>query len=304
MTNLDLVSIALCTHNGGEYLKEQIDSIINQTYKNIELIAIDDCSTDNSYQVLQQYAKVDKRIKVYKNERNLGYNKNFEKACQLVTGEFIAISDHDDIWKADKIEKMMKLWTSSDIILVHSSYASFQDFNNINYKHQSLRKPFIGNDAREFFLDNHICGHNMMFKKKLFQLATPFPKHIYYDWWLSFVACCNGSINASNETLTFHRIHNKNVSGSLEANKKYWEFALNNIGILLNAPNISNETFAFGQRILSAFKILENKIFSFEVFSNILRNSSVLFNTKKRFLPYFSYLKNALKIATRSTKKY
>src|ERR1700744_3577317 len=93
-----LISVALCTYNGEKYIKEQLDSIINQTYTCIEVIIVDDGSTDSTYDIISDYALRDNRIKCFKNETNLGFNKNFEKAVSLTSGEYIAISDQDDIW--------------------------------------------------------------------------------------------------------------------------------------------------------------------------------------------------------------
>ena len=90
MNHKALVSIALCTYNGGAYLGEQLDSIVNQSYSPLELIAVDDCSTDNTLDILKEYAAKYPFIKVFVNPENLGYIRNFEKALQLCNGDFIA----------------------------------------------------------------------------------------------------------------------------------------------------------------------------------------------------------------------
>ena len=92
------ISIAMTTYNGEKYLAEQLDSILSQTHTDWELIICDDCSTDSTWQILQEYAQKDSRIKIYKNEQNLGFKKNFEKAIGLCTGDYIALSDQDDVW--------------------------------------------------------------------------------------------------------------------------------------------------------------------------------------------------------------
>ncbi len=98
-----LVSIAMTTYNGEKYLSAQLDSILNQTYKNLEIIICDDCSTDDTRQILTNYSKKDSRIKLFFNDKNLGYSKNFQKAISLCTGNFISLSDQDDIWIPEKI---------------------------------------------------------------------------------------------------------------------------------------------------------------------------------------------------------
>src|ERR1700761_5678732 len=96
-----LVSIALCTYNGEQFIDSQLDSILAQSYPNIEIIAVDDCSTDATWEVLQDYAQKDKRVRACRNEHNLGHTLNFQKAIALATGEYIALCDQDDIWVAD-----------------------------------------------------------------------------------------------------------------------------------------------------------------------------------------------------------
>ena len=74
---MEQIDILMATYNGEKYLREQIESILNQTYKNIRLIISDDCSTDQTREIIKQYEKKDSRIKVYLQEQNLGYLKNF-----------------------------------------------------------------------------------------------------------------------------------------------------------------------------------------------------------------------------------
>src|SRR4051812_38033424 len=102
---LPLISIALCTYNGERFVESQLLSLIKQTYLNLEIIIVDDCSTDNTLNIIAGYAAKDNRIKYWKNDLNLGFNQNFQKALSLTSGEFIAISDQDDIWHETKIEE-------------------------------------------------------------------------------------------------------------------------------------------------------------------------------------------------------
>src|SRR5690606_18169426 len=108
--------IALCTYNGGKYLIEQLDSLVKQDYPNIEIIIVDDCSKDTTLSILNSYSLHYPNIKIHVNENNLGYKKNFEKAIQLCNGEYIALSDQDDIWKLDKISKLINSIEKSVLI--------------------------------------------------------------------------------------------------------------------------------------------------------------------------------------------
>lgn len=97
----DLVDILLTTYNTNiEYLKKQLDSILNQTYKNINIIISDDSSSDNNVkELLKEYEKKDNRIKLYLQEKNLGYIKNFEFLLEKSTAGYISYSDHDRLKK-------------------------------------------------------------------------------------------------------------------------------------------------------------------------------------------------------------
>ena len=87
------VDVLLATYNGEKYLKEQIDSILNQTYQNINLIISDDNSNDSTRKILEEYKKIDNRIKTYLQDKNLGYIKNFEFLLTKVESNYYMLSD-------------------------------------------------------------------------------------------------------------------------------------------------------------------------------------------------------------------
>ena len=101
------VSVVMTTYNGEKYIREQLDSIIAQTYPIYELIIQDDGSTDRTVEICREYAKRYAFIHVYQNEHNLGCDKNFETAAMRATGDYVALSDQDDIWFKDKIAKQV-----------------------------------------------------------------------------------------------------------------------------------------------------------------------------------------------------
>ena len=107
-----LISVVMCTFNGSEFLKEQIDSLLNQTWKPIEIIISDDGSTDQTRSILLTY-KDHPDIQLFFQQQNLGPIKNVEFALGKTTGNFIAFSDQDDIWKPEKIESLYKTLNQS-----------------------------------------------------------------------------------------------------------------------------------------------------------------------------------------------
>ena len=126
-----LVSVIMTTYNGEQYLGAQLETVMAQSYKNIEIIICDDFSTDHTRALIKKFAAADKRISYSFNEFNLGVNKNFEQGFLKAKGDFIAFADQDDIWLSEKIEEQMSLFTADDIILVHSISA-------VSYTHLTL----------------------------------------------------------------------------------------------------------------------------------------------------------------------
>ena len=98
----------MSVYNGLPYLQKSIDSILNQTYKDFEFIIIDDCSTDKTWNILSEYAQKDKRIRLFKNEENLGLTKSLNKGLKVVQGEYIARMDGDDIALPERFEKQIQ----------------------------------------------------------------------------------------------------------------------------------------------------------------------------------------------------
>jgi len=120
-----LVSITLATYNGEKFIREQLDSLLQQTYNNLEIIISDDGSTDKTIPIIEEYFKKDPRISFSKNPTPNGYKKNFERAIRLCRGEIIFLCDQDDIWYKDKIVEHLKAyenkknkWVSNEVRLI------------------------------------------------------------------------------------------------------------------------------------------------------------------------------------------
>jgi len=114
----ETIDVLLATYNGEKYLAEQIESILNQTYKNIRILISDDCSKDNTREIIKEYQKKDSRIHAYFQENNLGYIKNFEFLIKQVESNMFMLSDQDDVWLPEKIEKSAELMKRENADLV------------------------------------------------------------------------------------------------------------------------------------------------------------------------------------------
>lgn len=208
-----LISIAMCTYNGERFIKEQIDSILEQTYSNFELIITDDCSSDKTIEIIQNYQENDTRIKLYQNEVNLGFVKNFEKAISLCRGEYIALADQDDIWKKDKLKTFIE--KIGENVLIYSDALLIDEYS------ESMEKELIrpdkelisGSNNRAFLLENCVSGNTLMFKKALVNYILPIPEDVsFHDIWIAFVASTYGSIIFTDEPMTYYRRYAEQVT--------------------------------------------------------------------------------------------
>ena len=223
-----LVSIAMTTYNGEKYLKEQLDSIFNQSYKNLELIVCDDCSSDKTVEILKEYS--DRfGLKYFINEKNLGYVKNFEKAISLCNGEYIALSDQDDIWLPEKIQVLVenigdKSVIHSDAYLINESGTVFS-----NSYTEFSKKMINPNSEIDMILNGCVTGCTSMFKKSFISKILPFPDKLYvHDKFIGFSAFLENKLVYIDRPLIKYRQHSVNNIGATNVNinviNKFFKF--------------------------------------------------------------------------------
>ncbi len=132
----ELVSIIMPSYNTAKYIKETIESVINQTYTNWELLIVDDCSTDNTDEIVKKFK--DERIKYFKNEKNSGAAISRNKALREAKGKWIAFLDSDDLWHKEKLEKQIKYMKDNNY---HFSYTQYEE---IDENSNSLNRLITG----------------------------------------------------------------------------------------------------------------------------------------------------------------
>jgi len=210
------VSIILPTYNGYQYISSLLDSILLQTYKDIEYIIIDDKSADNTVRIIQNYMKKDSRINLYINLVHLGINKNFERGIKLAKGNYIFLCDQDDLWDRTKVEKMVNK-------IEHGYNLVYCDLKVIDVTGKVISKSFhrlIGTDnlytkdiTKYLLFRNLTNGCSICFKRELVNDIVPFPDDIIYDWWIMFKASLKCKIGKLDEQLVDYRIHGSNAIG-------------------------------------------------------------------------------------------
>lgn len=199
MENNNTVAVVMCTYNGEKFLREQLDSIVTQTYPVSELIIQDDCSTDSTPDILKEYAARYSFMRVYRNEHNLGFNLNFKSAVMRATARYVAISDQDDVWMPEKIERLVGAIGNFNICCSdHLRGTSMTSAHRVS--------PRISLEALLF---GGFAGHTMLLRRDFVQREDVWLNGIYYDWSLALNAYFFGShaIKHVDEALNWHRSH-------------------------------------------------------------------------------------------------
>lgn len=296
--NEKLISIAMCSYNGEKYIKEQLDSIVNQTYKNIEIIITDDCSNDNTVKIIQEYQKNDTRIKLHQNKTNLGFLKNFEYTISLCTGDYIALADQDDVWKKQKLKTFIE--NIKDNVLIYSDAIIIdKDSNEVGAEFIRPGNYLCdGSCNKLFFLINVVSGNTLMFKRELIQYILPIPKNItYHDSWIAFVASTYGTITYTTEAMTYYRRYSEQVTHAVKKVHKNFFQKLKHKKELKIQNALMREKELKALRTLSILKdeetvkLLDALIYHYENYSNIYFNVDLYKELKKHSSEIFASIK-------------
>lgn len=289
------ISVVMATYNGEIFLAQQIDSILQQSYQHFEIIICDDASQDQTQSIIERYSKADNRIQYHFNTKQLGLNKNFEKAISLAKGDYIAISDQDDIWRSDKLEKLSSLFETEDTVLVHGQSIRFSSVPPLDQKWYTKRNLLEGNNPSQLLYFNTVAGHNIIFRKQLFDNFPFIPEGIFYDWWLVMLALCYGKVATSSEILTFHRIHENNVTLGKKDEKRQTKAKakerLRALTIFMNHLPLPHHTQKIATSLQQRLQYLNKKRFSLSLFLFLIQHTRIFFFFKKNKIPFFSTLK-------------
>jgi glycosyltransferase involved in cell wall biosynthesis len=232
-------SVAMCTYNGEKYIKTQLESILNQTVTVDEIIICDDGSNDKTIEIIAQIQLENpNKIYLYQNPVNLGSNKNFEKAIFNCTGNYIFLSDQDDLWKKEKVEKIIQyfsenksaeaVFTNAD--LINDTGEKFTEnslWNSVYFMEDELKKP-INLYHHILFRSNMVTGATLCFKKEIKDLILPIPtvKKFYHDEWIAIIIASRNKLGYLTDKLISYRIHSGQQIGTsgnhkIDKSKKY-----------------------------------------------------------------------------------
>lgn len=209
------ISICMATYNGSLYIREQVDSILLQMCGDDELIICDDCSTDNTVQVIKEYQ--DTKIKWYTSDKNTGHVKNFEKAISLATKDLIALSDQDDVWYPNRMKQLLSALdenpnaklVASNFDMSNSTLEEKIIVNGLSHlpKNRLMRVLSIFSGKAPYF------GCTFLMRKDLLKVALPFPKGLEaHDIWIALLANTYGEVTHLDDPTLCRRLHGSNVT--------------------------------------------------------------------------------------------
>ena len=220
------ISVVLCTYNGEEFIEEQLRSILNQTLMPQVIIVSDDGSTDSTLALVKGIAKTSRkeiRWDIRTRAAPLGAAENFGSALPLATGDFIALSDQDDVWVADKLEVMsQQLSENPSLLLIHSD-ARLIDAEGVPgaslMSTLRITRGERNNLARGFAIKallrrNLVTGAAVVLRKELLDDALPLPKGWVHDEWLGLIAALRGGLAFNARALIDYRQHGNNQIGA------------------------------------------------------------------------------------------
>lgn len=206
------VAVLLSTYNGEKYVKEQLDSILNQSYKNIEIVIRDDGSKDNTVNIIKEYQKKYNNITVTLG-KNLGFIKSFFELLKIANAEYYSFADQDDIWLENKIELAVKSLNKLD------SEKPNMTFSNVDY--YDIEMNFIGNgeSGKTFSFKNSLyeCvtqGMTMVINDKAKDIIiNNLPeKCFFHDWWTYMICSSLGQIAYDDIVTVKYRRDKKNAT--------------------------------------------------------------------------------------------
>ena len=212
------IDILMATYNGEKYLAEQLDSIINQTYHNWNLLIRDDNSTDRTLEIIQDYQKKDNRIKLLKdNKGNLGIVKNFEELLKNSESEFIMFSDQDDIWVENKLDMYLKMIEKikNKGFMIHSDAILFDKNKSNILKDTFISKKAINKGLENVFFNYFVQGATILISKEIKNFILPFPKEVYlHDRYIHLISELFFERIFVNKALIYYRQHGDNQIGA------------------------------------------------------------------------------------------
>ena len=229
------ILVYMASYNGEEYLREQLDSIINQKNVEVSILIGDDKSSDNTLNILEEYSKKYSNIKYLQNQNNLGYRLNFINLLSQNLDkqyDYFALSDQDDVWLDNKLEKAIELLEKEDksLPLLYSSNLKAVD-ENLNYIKMMFSKDDFKTNDYQRFLENTATGCTCVFNNKLRENVLKYPTSELkepHDEIIEKIAIATGKYIFDSNAYILYRQHTNNQIGVNDKGKakKHFDFLI------------------------------------------------------------------------------
>jgi glycosyltransferase involved in cell wall biosynthesis len=242
------ISVALCTYNGERFLSRQLVSMQQQTRSPDELVVCDDCSTDSTIDILQDFAaSAGFPVRIIQNEHNLGFVANFERAIQLCQGDLIALSDQDDIWDPMRLERSQQefiahpevglAFSDADIIDDQDQLTGMHLWRNFGFEGERKQRLLAG-DYTVLAKNRFVTGATVMFRTRLRENCLPVGSGWLHDEWIAATAAAVADLAPIELPLIRYRKHTSQQVGLSpspsfrEKNQRHWSELSRQIGLL------------------------------------------------------------------------
>ncbi len=229
------VQVLMSAYNGEKYIRTQLDSILNQTWENLEILVRDDGSKDSTHEILKEYEEKYENVHIYL-EENIGLVKSFLKLVSYSDADFVAFSDQDDFWLPEKVEKAVEMLEQAKGPALYCSNQTLVDDDLQVLPGETVPepKPGFGNAV----IESMCTGCTAMMNKELTDIVKKdLPEHaIWHDWWCYLVATYVGEVFFDKNAYIYYRQHGGNQLGSSRSAwqmiKNKWDFLKKTRGCL------------------------------------------------------------------------
>lgn len=215
-----LISVVMPNYNGHRFVEQAIDSVLNQTYSNFELIIVDDCSQDDSLAIIQKKANCDSRIHVIALEKNVGVANVRNIGIRVAKGQYIALLDNDDLWVNDKLERQLVI-AQKGVDIVYCSY----DF--IDEKNRTIKRPFVVPNKTDFnkMLASSVISCSTSFIKTELMKKYPFQSEYYHEdyvLWMELLQICSVAYGDKKVLMHYRQVTGSRSNKKKNAAKERW----------------------------------------------------------------------------------
>lgn len=240
------ISIALCTYNGQKFIREQLQSLFDQTVKADEIVISDDGSKDKTLEIIHEFKRKNSiPIRILEHKENLGVFKNFEYCIKHCTGDIVFTCDQDDYWMPNKLEKHIQehIKQPKANLVYSNAEVVVNTLDNVIcplWEPKQIDDKLKGKSSFTSLVvkGQSIAGCCMSFKRDFFESILPIPDKIYHDDWIATSACLCGEIIGINECLIKYRQHADNVVGIVRGSKlSFYKSLFTNVKFYTDADN-------------------------------------------------------------------